>query len=135
MAIDHLQAASPFENVRLNLEKLSNMREIEHGIVNAAKTKEGYECAWCRRTLQQPAGLLRHRDYCPWNPAIRRSSAAAAACASGDKREYFFTRKDCTKIILLQEFCFWWQTRAALRFCSRVTSIVAHSSSKVIIMI
>jgi len=39
MAIDHLQAASPFENVRLNLEKLSNMREIEHGIVNAAKTR------------------------------------------------------------------------------------------------
>lgn len=68
MAIDQL---GQYDNINVDIEKMNSLREIEHGIVASAKIKDGYQCCWCRRILQQPAGLLRHRSYCSWNPALR----------------------------------------------------------------
>ena len=71
MAIDHLE--HPYDNINVDIEKMNSLRELEHEVVSAAKIKDGYQCCWCRRILQQPAGLLRHRTYCSWNPALRPS--------------------------------------------------------------
>jgi len=50
----------------------SEIRDAEAAaIVAAAKTEDGYQCRWCRRNLQQPSGLMRHRAYCSWNPSLR----------------------------------------------------------------
>ena len=73
MAIDQLGLSEIQKMNKFNedLEKMNNMREIEQNIVSESKIKDGYQCGWCRRILQQPAGLLRHRSYCSWNPALR----------------------------------------------------------------
>jgi hypothetical protein len=50
----------------------AELRDAEvAAIVAAAKTEDGYQCRWCRRNLQQPSGLMRHRAYCSWNPSLR----------------------------------------------------------------
>merc|ERR1712149_83686 len=35
------------------------------------KSCKQYQCDWCRRLLQNPSGLIRHKSYCVWNPALR----------------------------------------------------------------
>lgn len=46
-------------------EKL--MRKIKHD----HEGQEGHQCTWCRRVLSNSTGLLRHKNYCTWNPALR----------------------------------------------------------------
>ena len=35
------------------------------------KSCKQYQCDWCRRLLQNPSGLIRHKSYCVWNPILR----------------------------------------------------------------
>ena len=38
---------------------------------NESEGHEGHQCTWCRRVLSNSTGLIRHRNYCTWNPALR----------------------------------------------------------------
>ena len=42
---------------------------------NSARPKslKNYQCDWCRRLLQNPSGLIRHKTYCVWNPELKNN--------------------------------------------------------------
>ena len=37
------------------------------------KSLKNYQCDWCRRLLQNPSGLIRHKTYCVWNPELKNN--------------------------------------------------------------
>lgn len=68
-----MEGAAQILERNAEIEKVAQKRELEQGIVSAAKISDGYQCTWCHRILQQPSGLLRHRSFCAWNPANRQT--------------------------------------------------------------
>ena len=43
------------------------------------KSCKQYQCDWCRRLLQNPSGLIRHKSYCVWNPILRTKTGKSTS--------------------------------------------------------
>merc|ERR1711990_139073 len=80
-------------------EKL--MRKIKHD----HEGQEGHQCTWCRRVLSNSTGLLRHKNYRTWNPALRSQVHKVKKIKEEPDHEPMTTENIQSKIKLQCEWC------------------------------
>lgn len=99
---------------------MNAIRETDIVTVTSSKIKDGYQCGWCRRILQQPAGLLRHRTYCSWNPALRQTTEKRVKATKPAMNIKDIQQMDPTRISLQCEWC--------NRFFSNERGVIRHKA-------
>ena len=63
------------KKILLKCKKMLENLEKKRKESNRMKTVKNYQCDWCRRLLQNPSGLIRHKSYCVWNPDFKAIKA------------------------------------------------------------
>ena len=73
-----LEIGQKIEERRLDQKRFRREEKLMRKIKHDRRTGEGHEghqeghqCTWCRRVLSNSTGLIRHKNYCTWNPALR----------------------------------------------------------------
>ena len=68
------------------------------------KSLKNYQCDWCRRLLQNPSGLIRHRTYCVWNPELKNNVQGTLLNFPSAHATRTKTAPNLTYLIKLKEF-------------------------------
>ena len=66
-----LEIGEKIEERRLDQKHHCREEKLMRKIKTDCKDHEIHQCTWCRRVLSNSTGLVRHKNYCTWNPALR----------------------------------------------------------------